>query len=196
MVVAVEVPNVAVNVISVSAETPTVVMLKVAVVEPAGTVTDVGRVAAVLVDERLTTSPLGPAALEIVTVPVEVNPPYPVPGETTRLFTVAALIVNVAVFVVPCEVAVMTADVEVETAAVVTVNVALVEPDATVTDAGTVAFVLLDERLITRPLAPAGAASNTVPVELLPPVTDVGFKVSPDSPSGFTVRVAVCEPPA
>jgi len=56
------------------------------------------------------------------------------------------------------------------------VNVAVVAPAATVTVAGTVpADVRLDDKLTTNP--PVGAALEmvTVPVDGVPPITDVGF---------------------
>ena len=83
--------------------------MNVAVVAPAGTVTEVGMVTAVLVELSETTSPDGPAALARVTVPVEVNPPYPDAGEAVRLEIVATLMVRVAVLTDPSADPVMTA---------------------------------------------------------------------------------------
>jgi hypothetical protein len=61
-------------------------------------------------------------------------------------------------------------------------NVALVAPAATVTVAGTVATVLEDDRLTTKP--PVGAlpfVKVTVPVADVPPGTAVGLIVRPDT---------------
>jgi hypothetical protein len=84
------------------------------------------------------------------------------------------------------------------TALVVTVNVAVVDPAATVTLVGTCAAAVL--LLVSDTLAPpVGAAplSVTVPVDELPPVTLVGFRVTEDKDTvavGFTVNVAVLVP--
>ena len=57
-------------------------------------------------------------------------------------------------------------------------NVAVVLPDATVTDAGTVATLVADElRLTETPPVPAAPDNVTVPVEGLPAVTEVGEMV-------------------
>src|SRR3989454_10164604 len=72
----------------------------------------------------------------------------------------------------------MVAEVDAATALVVTVNVVLVAPAGTVTLPGTVAAVLLLDRVTDAPPAGAGPFSVTVPVELPPPVTVVGFSAS------------------
>jgi hypothetical protein len=62
---------------------------------------------------------------------------------------------------------------------VVTLNVAVVAPAGTMMLAGTVAtFVLLLIRLITAPPKGAGALSVTVPVEVKPPLTLAGLRLS------------------
>src|SRR2546427_459663 len=72
----------------------------------------------------------------------------------------------------------MVTEVEEPTGLVLTVKVAVVAPLGTVTLDGTVAtpVLLLDSETRAPPLG-AGALSATVPVEELPPVTLVGFKV-------------------
>jgi len=61
------------------------VIAKVAVVEPAATVTDAGTVAAALFEARFTTMPPAGAAALIVTVPVDPSPPMTVVGLTETL---------------------------------------------------------------------------------------------------------------
>jgi hypothetical protein len=72
--------------------------------------------------------------------------------------------VRVAVRFVSLKVAVMVVDAEVDTAVVETVNVALVLPAVTITDAGTVAVdvLLLDKETVAPPLG-AALPSVTVP---------------------------------
>ena len=94
---------------------------------------------------------------------------------------------STAVFVVPFSVAVTVELVLLYTLDVVTVKVADVAPAATVTLLGTFAadVLLLDK--LTVVADGAAALSVTVPVELEPPVTLVGFSVR-------ELSVAVCVP--
>lgn len=77
----------------------------------------------------------------------------------------------------------MTLDVDI-------VKVAVVCPAATVTEAGTVATALLLERLTASPACPAGPLSVTVPVEVVPSRTAVGFKDNATTDAGMIVRLA------
>jgi hypothetical protein len=80
-------------------------------------------------------------------------------------------------------------EVDVVTELVVTVKVALLAPGAMLTLVGTAAAaVLLLDSVITTPDDGAAALSVTVPWDVLPPTTMVGFSVNEDS-------VAVEEPP-
>lgn len=84
--------------------------------------------------------------------------------------------------------------VDVVTVPVFAVNVAEVEPAATVTDVGTVADeVLLLDRLTSAPPEGAALVKVTVPCDVPPLVTDVGFTLTPDSAAGAgcTVNTAV-----
>ena len=72
---------------------------------------------------------------------------------------------------------------------VLTVKVALVCPAVTVTFAGTVAAALLLDSVTTVPPVGAAIFRVTVPVELAPPVTVLGFSVSAVGTGGLTVNV-------
>src|SRR5436305_15032749 len=81
----------------------------------------------------------------------------------------------------------MMAAVPAVTAFVATVNVAVLAPAATVTDAGTVAALrLLLVNATTAPPAGAAALSVTVPVLFAPPVSVAGFSVIKAS-AGLTI---------
>ena len=82
--------------------------------------------------------------------------------------------------------------VEVVTFVVLTLNLAEVEPPATVTVWGTDALLLLLARLTVMPPTGAAEPKITVPAEALPPETVVGVNVSDLSTGGLTVRVALC----
>jgi hypothetical protein len=72
------------------------------------------------------------------------------------------------------------------------VKVAVVTPAGIVTLAATVATaVLLLVSATTMPPDGAAPLSVTVPVDELPPITEVGLNERDDSAGGFTVRVAV-----
>jgi len=85
----------------------------------------------------------------------------------------------------------MVAEVDVVTPAVVTWKVPVVEPAATVAVAGTVAEGLLLES-VTAAADAAAPLSVTVPLEEVPPLTVVGFKVT-EASAGLivTLRLAV-----
>ena len=75
---------------------------------------------------------------------------------------------------------------------VVIVKVALVDPAAIVTLAGTFAAdVLLLCKVTTAPPVGAAPFKVTVPVELFPPTTEVGFLAIEESVAALTVSVAV-----
>ena len=85
----------------------------------------------------------------------------------------------------------IVAEVDDETPVVLTVNVAVVAPAATVTEAGTVALVLLDDRVTAAPPVPAALERVTVPVEEFPPETDVGLTATEVTVGPLIVSVAV-----
>ena len=85
----------------------------------------------------------------------------------------------------------MVADAALATAVVVTVKVAVVALAATVTLAGTVAAALLLDKVTDSPPVGAALPKVTVPVDEVPPVTEVGFSVTDDTAEELTVRVKV-----
>src|SRR5262245_25442181 len=107
----------------------------------------------------------------------------------------AGFTVSVAVRDTLLSAAVIVTEVAVLTTGVVTVKFAVVAPAATVTFAGTEAEVELLLNVTAAPPAGAGVVRVTVPCELFPPVTLVGFSVSEDKEAGggggVTVIVAV-----
>ena len=101
--------------------------------------------------------------------------------------------VSVALWLTAAYPAEMTTFVGTLTAVVATVNVALLAPAGMVTLAGTVAIVVLLLASVTT-LPPVGAApvSVTVPWDVLPPITLVGFSVREESTGdgvGFVATV-------
>jgi hypothetical protein len=184
-------PRVAVIVGETVVATAEVEIVNVAVVWPAATVTLPGTMATVLLLPRVTATPPVGAGPSSVTVPVAGLPPVNTVGLSASAERDGALTVRGAVFATPPADAVMVGEVVEGTAEVEIVNVAVVCPAVTVTDAGTVAAaVLLLLRVTTIP--PAGAAELivTVPVEELPPMTVVGLRVSWLTACGLTVSEA------
>lgn len=184
--------NVAVIVAAFTTETGNVVTLKVAVVELPATDTVVGTVAQLMLDETATdTPPVGAGPLR-VNVPVEGAPPCTIGGLTLTLTMLGALIAKAAWAVVTPKVPVIVAEVEIATAFVVTVKLTELVPAATVTELGTVAEPVFDDKVTTAPLEPALPLRVTVPIEEVPPMTVVGLTVTLDSVAGVTVKFAVC----
>ncbi len=168
-------PNVAVIVADVAADTAEVVIVKFADVAPAGTVTLVGATALELLDDKVTTVPPLVAAPLNLTVPVDVPPPPTEVGDRLKPVNVmAGVTVRVAVSEEVPRVAVIVAVVEADTAAVLIVKLAAMSPAAIVTLAGGTAQALLDEKVTTAPPAGALPVSNTVPVAVPPAVTLAG----------------------
>src|SRR3989442_8311499 len=149
----------------VDAATALVVTVNGALVAPAGTVTLAGTIgAAVLSLDSVPCAPPAGAGPSRVAVPVELLPPVTVvgftPSEERR--TGCGFTVRVAVRVTPLYKAEMVTGVDAATVLVVTVNVVLVAPAGTVTLPGTVAAVLLLDRVTYAP--PAGPRPASVPV--------------------------------
>jgi hypothetical protein len=155
---------------------------KLATVCPAATVTVAGTLAtaeSLVVSE--TSAPSAGAGKPSHTVPVVEIPPATLFGLRTIDPRIGAT-VSPADFVRPSSVAEIVTVVEPVTTVVDTVKVALVAPTATVTVAGTAATAgLLLESVISSPPLGAGALRVTLAVDVVPPCTAPGFKLSPVS---------------
>jgi len=167
-----------------------VLIVKDALVVPAGTITLEGTLATPLLLERKTCAPPAGAARVRVTVPVEdCRPPTTLDGFRVNEATVGrrtGVRVSEADRVTPPYVPEIVTVVETITALVLTVNVALLAPAATVTlDGVRATFVLLLESVTVAPPAGAIPLNVTVPVEdCIPPTTLVGFSESAESVGG------------
>lgn len=93
-----------------------------------------------------------------------------------RLPIIAAIVFEVTVFVL-------------------TVKVTEVFPAGILTDAGTTADPLLEDSEICSPPAGAAELMDTVPVLVLPPLTDAGLKVTDISNGAIRVNVVVPDTP-
>jgi hypothetical protein len=100
-----------------------------------------------------------------VTVPVVPNPPVTLEGVNVRLAGTTGRTFTVPETVVPFATADIVADLGAVATAVVTANDAVVEPEATVTDAGTEMPVVLLDNATESPPTGAGPTNVTVPVE-------------------------------
>ena len=140
-------------------------------------VTDTGGTAAEVLADREMIVPLAPAGAVIVTVPVDELPPPTLVGFRVRPTRESGERMSVAACEVPFKVAVIATCVAAPTTVVLTTNVADEEPDATVTDDGTVAEELSLVNETTTPPDPAALVNLTVPVVLSPPITVDGLRV-------------------
>ncbi len=137
-----------------------VVMVNVADVAPAATVTDAGTAAAARFDDRTTTRPPVGAGPVSVTVPVADTPPSTDDGDTETFETAGATTVNVTDLLTVPSVAVIATSVSDATAADTASTFTLVAPAGTVACRGrlTTAALALD-RVTTVP--PEGAAPSS-----------------------------------
>jgi hypothetical protein len=131
----------------------------------------------------------------MVTVPRLEAPPTTLTGETVKLMMLGGKTVKVADFEAPYSVPVIVTPVDTFTVEVVAVNVAVRAPAATVALEGTFTIELPEESATAVP--PLGAATErvTVPVEVVPPVTAVGFIVTLARDVGFSVSPVVTSEP-
>lgn len=155
-----------------------VTRLKVALVDPAGTVTEGGielTAELPLVTVKVTGMSAAATAAR-VTVPVLLAPPITEVGENFKELGVFAVTVNVAVLVPPFSMAETDTIVFTETFAVTSGNVAVEDPASTVTEEGielTAVAPLVTVRGTVR-FAAVTAFSVTVPVLVAPAITEVG----------------------
>jgi hypothetical protein len=176
-------------------DTLVVLTLKVALVLPAATVTLEGTVATdVFPLVSVTTVPPEGAVPLRVTVPVESLPPVTLVGfrvSEERVTAPPGVTVKLADSIAPPYVPEMATLVLVDTLSVLTVKVALVARAGTVTLDGMFATNVFPlPRGTTAPPEGAFALRVTVPVELFPPLTLVGFKVSEEMAApGVTVKL-------
>ncbi len=158
----------------VDAVTVVVVMVKVAVVAPAGTTTLVGTVADALLEASVTvTPPVGAGPLR-VRVPVELVPPVTEVGEREIAERLGGPTITLHVFVVAPSVEVRVAVVALVTGLVVIANVAEEAPAGTVTEPGTTTAALLEESVTTNPPSGALPLRLTVPTLDAPPTRELG----------------------
>jgi len=113
-----------------------------------------------------------------VTTAEEAVPPATLGGVRTTDETVGGLTVRFADAFEPDREAPIAIVVLFATGLVPTENVVFVCPLGTVTVAGTVAALLAEVRATTAPLPPALALSVTLPVEVAPPKTEAGVRVT------------------
>lgn len=168
---------------SVSPETPSVVIVKVLLVAPAGIVMDAGTCASRRALDSVTTVPPAGAAPLRATVPRVDSPPRTLSGSTVKEARVGAagagsvgsvaadMSSSAAVRVAPPVDALMVTLVVADTDSVVTVKVPLVAPAAIVIDSGTTAAAALLDNVTAVPPAGAAPLSVTVPCVAVPPVT-------------------------
>jgi hypothetical protein len=184
---------VAVIVAVVVEETELVVMANVAVLLPAATVTVAGTVIELALLMRETTAPPVGAAIERVTVPVEVCGYMRIEGATTTLAGNGPWTVRFAELFVNWSVPVITAVTVVAGRVVAIANVAVEVPAGTTTEEGTVAFV--DELLKLTVQPPVGAVDSrvTVPWEDVPPVRLDGLTTTEVRLSAATLNATAFE---
>jgi len=169
--------------------TGNVVTLKFALVEPAGTFTLTGTVAtAILLLVKVTVTPPVGAGPVSVTVPCEVIPPATGFGFKETPPRDGGITVRVPVmFKLDPEVADTVAVIDVETGLVVAVNVCDVLPAGTVTPVGRITFGSELESDTNTPPEGAAGLITTVPIELFPPTTLAGTKLTRTTGGGRTM---------
>ena len=170
----------------VSLRTGIVVIVNVPVLAPPATVATVTFADASLAAMAIVSPPLGAAALRVMDPAADLLPSTLV-GLSLIAVTTGGIMVSVAPAAVPETV--IFAAVCVATGTVVTVNVPVVLPPETM-HVLTVAAGSLLVSWNVMPVDGAADPSVNVPVEVLPPVTDVGLSVMPAAVGGLIVKSA------
>jgi hypothetical protein len=189
VVVTVEMPVVALIVAVVAVPTAVVVAVKVAVVAPAGTVTEPGTTTAGLLEDSVTVVPPEAALPVKVTVPVVIPPPSSEDGEKDTASTIAGKMPSANLSVTPPALAVRLAVILLETTCAVTAKVAEVAPAGTTTVAGTVTCATSEPSATLKPPVGAAALKVTVPVIVPPPYAGLGTTVKPVRVVALAVRL-------
>ena len=168
---------------------------KVAVVVPAATGTEAGRLRTVLLLDKPTTVPPEGAVCERVTVHVDVAPAARLDGEHTKeVMAVPVKRDKVALCVLLLKVPLTAAVLSALTVPTLAINVDVAAPAGTVRDAGTVKVVLLLDNDTSTPPAGAGCDKLTVQVEVAPVPRPVGLHMREVITRGAAKdRVALCE---
>ena len=125
----------------------------------------------------MTVPPVGAGPSRVI-VPTEDIPPTTVVGDKVKLVSLAGVTVNVVVCEKPANDAVIVAADAAPTARVPIEKVAVFEPSATVIDAGTVAFGVLETSATEVPPETANPLRVTVPVAVWLPTTLAGETVT------------------
>jgi hypothetical protein len=160
--------------------TVVVVTMKLLLVAPWGTVTEAGTEALALPPERVTTVPPVRAPTDSETVHTICTPPVTVPGlHASAETTGKAVRVKAALCEVPLALAVTCTVLLTKTAEATALKLALVEPAATGTEAGTVNAELSLLTATVRPLPGAGAVRVTVHAAVAGVVSVTGVQTSP-----------------
>ena len=170
-----------------------VLIVNVIEVEPAGILTVAGTVAAARLLDRDITRPPDGATDAIVTVPVLDAPPVTLDGLNVNDETTGAFTATVVVFVVDPLLAETVELISVGTANVVIENVAVSEPDSTVTEFGTRTLGLLELNATTNPSSGAFPVKLTVPVVAVPPTTLDGLMLMMPRRLGLIAKETVSD---
>ena len=121
----------------------------------------------------LPTATLIPAGLDVIRSPLR-----PLALTVKVTLVPGGFTVNAAVLVTPAKTAEIVTEVKAVTEVVVTAKLTLVAPAGTVMLAGTVAAAELSESVTSAPPVGAALVSVTLPCEVPPPVTLLGFSAN------------------